>query len=322
MDEITVLEPAGVEVVQPAKTNPALVYLASLPSANSRYVQRVGLNAIAQLLGGTVESLPWHELRYQHTQALRARLIDSELSPASINRMLAALRGTLKQAWRLGLINAEDYQRAVDIQPVRGTKPPRGRDIQPGEIAALIRSCDDTPSGVMDAALIALGVTCGLRRSELAALDVQDYDKTSGALRVRGKGNKTRIVYAANGTRDALDDWLHLRGDEPGPLFCHIYKNGKMNISKHITGKAIYNRIIKLAERAGVVDISPHDLRRTCAGDLLDAGIDISTVAGVLGHANVTTTQRYDRRGDRVKQQAATYLHVPYQKKFLEVNND
>ena len=67
----------------------------------------------------------------------------------------------------------------------------------------------------------------GLRRSELVALNREDYDPASGAVTIRsGKGNKDRLVYTANGSPDALEAWLRHRGDEPGPLFWPVNKGG------------------------------------------------------------------------------------------------
>ncbi len=79
-----------------------------------------------------------------------------------------------------------------------------------------------------------------------------------------------------------------------------------------MTPQAVYNALQKRGAEAGVDDISPHDLRRTLVGDLLDAGADLPTVQRIAGHASPETTSRYDRRGDRTAQAAADLMHVPY----------
>jgi Phage integrase family len=102
-----------------------------------------------------------------------------------------------------------------------------------------------------------------------------------------------------------------VRGDAPGPLFVPVDKAGKMTMRRMI-GSAVLYMLRRRAEDAGVARFSPHDLRRSFVGDLLDAGADISTVQRLAWHAQVTTTQRYDRRGEREKRRAAELLHVPY----------
>jgi site-specific recombinase XerD len=319
MSEIISIPEQAIAATAPLDRNPAAVYLAALSTPGGRRVQRRALDAIAGMLtGGHLDSLafPWASLRYQHTAAIRAQLAE-RYSAATANRMLSALRGVLKQCWRLDLMSAEDYQRAADIANVRGQTLPAGRELAPGEIGGLLATCesDPTPAGVRDAAIIALMYGAGLRRAEVVALDREDYTPETGALAVRhGKGNKARQVWMTNGAADALADWLDLRGNDSGPLFWPINKAGRI-MRRRMTTQAVYNLLARRADEAGVRAFSPHDLRRTFVSDLLDAGADIATVAKLAGHASVTTTARYDRRPEEAKQKAAGLLHIPYHRR-------
>jgi len=179
----------------PIDRNPAAVYLAGL-GLGSRRSQAAALAKIANLLTGSPDILAcnWAALRFQHTAAIRAKLA-AQYAPATVNRILCALRGTLKAAWRLELMTAEDYHRARDLEGARGEALPAGRALSPGEIGALMQACelDTTPAGVRDAALIACLYPGGLRREEVVRLDLGDYSPGDGALTVRhGKRNKAR----------------------------------------------------------------------------------------------------------------------------------
>lgn len=298
-----------------ADEHPAAVYLARL-APGSRRTMREALNTIAGLLTSNrcdIETLDWSALRYQHTAAIRAILADL-YAAATANKMLAALRGVLREAWRLGQMTAEDYHRAADLPAIRGTTPPRGRALSQEELSGLFERCaaDRTAAGFRDAALLGILYGCGLRRSEVVALDLGDYAACEGAVQVRsGKGNKARTSYASAGSRSALEGWLTVRGASPGPLFCPVNKSGKITV-RRLSDQAVRKILLKRAVEAGVAQFSPHDLRRTMIGDLLDAGADISTVQRLAGHANVTTTARYDRRGEATKRKAANLLNVPH----------
>ncbi len=299
-----------------ADQNPALVYLARLQESSRRPMCQ-SLQAIVDIMeqDAGIESFPWHLLQYQHTTAIRTALA-AKYSASTANRHLSALRGVLKEAWRLGYMSAEDEQRATDLKPIKGSTASQaesGRHLSKGEIGALIAACaDGTKTGVRDAAIIAIAYSCGLRRSEVAKLDIGDYDAEQGSLRIRqGKGNKMRVVYVANGAADALQDWLQIRGAGAGALFYGSRRGDNLQNSG-MTDQAIYNILQARAEQSGVKSFTPHDLRRTFAGDMLDAGADISTVQKLMGHSNTSTTAGYDRRDAKAKKAASSLLHVPY----------
>lgn len=308
---------------------PALAYLARL-APGSRRTMRTALETLTWLALGepagdpkdtdrpdptaVITAFPWQRLRYAHTQALRAALAD-RYAPATANKHLAALRGVLREAWRLGLLSGEDYHRAVDLTPVTGTTLPAGRDVTSGEIAALVRVCraDDSPAGARDGALLGTAFTAGLRVSELVALTLADLHPDTGALTIHGgKGRKDRTAYLVTGAAAAVHDWLAARGQAPGALFCPVHRSGAISI-RALSTQAVYNRLQLRARQAGLKHtFSPHDGRRTWIGDLLDAGADLAIVQQLAGHASPTTTARYDRRPEDAKRRATARLHFPW----------
>ncbi len=305
---------AATDAVPAPDRHPAAVYLARL-APGSRRTMRGALDTVASILtSGAADALtlPWHLLRYQHTAAVRAALAE-RYAPATANKTLAALRGVLLEAWRLGLIPADEYHRAADLPAVRGSTLPSGRALTREELRALFAACaDGTPAGARDAALLAALYGGGLRRSEVVALTLADYEPHTGALTVRhGKGEKARIVYVTGGGGQALAAWCMTRGEAVGAFFCPVARNGAITV-RAMTDQAVLAILTRRAATAGVAHFSPHDLRRTFISDLLDNGADIATVQKLAGHASVTTTGRYDRRGEAAKRKAAGLLDVPY----------
>ena len=302
----------------PLDRNPAAVYLAAKPSAVGRRGLQRALDRAAEILTGgcTTNALAvnWAQLRYQHVAALRAALIDQDAKPGTINHLLSALRGVIKEAFNLELIDADTMARIVNIKSVSVSNLPAGRHVDLGDMRRLFDTCtsNDTVVGARDAALLGLLYGCGLRRSEVVALQLTDYDSRSGAVTVRqGKGRKERVVYAPTGGRAAVDAWLARRGDWQGALLAPVTKGGKIQ-HRAISAQAVMHRLRFLADKAGISRFSPHDLRRSFVGELLDAGADISSVQQLAGHSNVSTTQRYDRRPEEAKRRAAELMHVPY----------
>ncbi len=307
--------------------DPGDVYLARL-APGSRRTMRGALNSLAVLLGippvfeqdadgrqheMTYRSCQWAQLRYQHTAALRSLLVEHYAS-STANKMLAALRGVLKEAWQLGYMSSEDYHRARNVQNVRDTTLLRGRALKIGESIALLSACadDDRLAALRDGALLAVMQGAGLRRSEIVGLDLADYDAGADTLRVRrGKGNKDRMVPLSSSAVPSLQDWLAERGTWAGPLFCRTRKGNKV-VQERLSSQAVYKTVQRRAKTALVQEITPHDLRRTFISNLLDAGVDLSTSSELAGHSDPRTTKRYDRRGEATRKQAVDKLHVPY----------
>ncbi|NPV07687.1 MAG: site-specific integrase [Anaerolineae bacterium] len=298
----------------PSDRNPAAVYLAGLSSERARRAMLGRLRYMAGLLGADDPlAVPWHMLPHQHAAAIRARLTESGQAPATIHLNPSAWRGVAREAFNLGLLSADDYARLHPVKNVRGERSPAGRSLSHGKLAALAEACADdaTNVGPWDCAIIGVMYTGGLRREEVPALDLADYHPATGELRVHGKGDRERRVWINNGTGEAMADWLKARGTEAGPLLLPVTRGGRIQ-RRRLNLQTIYDMLARRAEEAGVRSFSPHDLRRTFVGDMLDAGADVVTVQALAGHASPTTMATCDRRPEETKRRAASLLHLPY----------
>lgn len=292
----------------PLSRHPARVYLRSL-GLGSRPTMEGSLNAIANLFGYDLDTLDWAALTYQQTAAIRASLLE-RYAPATAKKMVCALRRVLSEAYKLKLMNADDYENAIALPPIKDCRQLRGRALTGEEISALMRVCADDPThkGKRDAALTAILRGAGLRRAEVVKLAVRDLNLETGALEVRqGKGGKDRTVYLPEGAISYVEDWLEIRGRQQGALLCPVRKGGKI-LRKHLTPQSVLWILQQRAKQAGVKAFSPHDFRRTFCSDLLDAGTDIVTVQKLAGHSSPTTTAKYDRRGEETKRKAVQVL--------------
>lgn len=299
----------------PAERNPAAVYLASLADGPARASMRSTLRHVAATLGHRIDECPWHELRYHHVVALRAQLKASadRSAPATVNKYLSAVRQVAKQAWLLELMPGDAYQRLAAVQGVKGSRLPAGRALDAAEVVALFRACaDGTPAGLRDAAGFALMFGTGLRRAEAVAVRLPDYDRADGSIRVVGKGDMERVVFAPDGAKRTLDAWLVVRGEASGPLLAPVAKGGKVAAGRPMTAQALMLRLRRRAKQAAIKCCSPHDLRRTFVSAALEAGADLAMVQALAGHASPKTTARYDRRPVAAKRAAAQLVHVPF----------
>ena len=156
-----------------------------------------------------------------------------------------------------------------------------------------------------DTCIVAIGLSTGLRVSAIVNIDVEDIDFRTKTIRVVEKGRKTREIKFGDNLRNLLLIWLkdrelYFNGQNSGPLFISQLKQ-RMSVDS--VEKLVKKYTSHLSKR-----ITPHKLRSSAAMNLHGAGVDVLTIASLLGHENITTTQRYVRAYDEDKVNAANIL--------------
>ncbi len=206
------------------------------------------------------------------------------LSPTSLQRLLSSCRSLFRQLIREGLL---DHDPAAGV---RGPKPRRKlpRTLDTDDATRLVDMPADGPRGLRDHAMLELFYSSGLRLSELVGLDWRDLELDAGLVRVRGKGNKTRIVPVGRHAVSALSALCQsLAADAESPVFRG--RNGQ-----RIHPRTVQARLQKLALARGIAQrVHPHMLRHSCASHLLESSGELRAVQELLGHADIATTQIY-----------------------------
>lgn len=283
--------------------NPALLYMMTLGTKQSR--DKVGqlLNHLARIFGyADWLSTPWEKIRQPELLALKTKWEIEKKSPATINLALSVLKGVARQAWMANLMTDHEFTVIQAIKGARGSRATKGRALTPVESSRLIVGCEmksDT-KGIRDAAIIALGIGCGLRRSEIASLRTSSLNAEEQSILVMGKGNKERTVYCSDAVWQRVMRWKDIRDEADGveELLCSVSKGGRINTAKSLTEDAIFKILRSRAKEFGLEIFAPHDLRRTYATRLFELGGDVNVVRQAMGHASILTTQRYDKRGE------------------------
>ncbi len=261
----------------------------------SEHTQRAYLSDVRQLAEAVQQKSPARV----DADDVRAFLAAQHRSraPTTLGRRLASLRTFFKWLVREG---------AREADPTLGLPAPRAprplpRPIAVDDVTALLdapraNGAAADPAALRDQALFELMYGAGLRVGEIVALDVRDLDLVRGDVRVWGKGGKERVVPLPETARNALGAYLDARR-EPGflaqPLFISQRSRGGEPL-RRLTDRDARRRLRKRALEAGLTGrIHPHRLRHSYATHLLDMGADLRAIQELLGHASLSTTQRY-----------------------------
>jgi site-specific recombinase XerD len=264
----------------------------SVPSPTSQRVYRMGVEQFFDWWGASAasEAFSRHLMqRYRVSLEMRA------LAPRTINLRLAAVRKLAEEAAAQAWL---PEAKVIEIRSVKGAKvlgSRAGNWLTRAQAEKLLSLPDiETLKGKRDRALLALFVSAGLRREELATLlrdQMQQRDGRWCLVDLVGKGGRLRTVAIPDWTQQAVALWLEAMPIKEGPVLGKVNKGGRF-VGAGMSAPSIYAVVVEYAERLGV-DFRPHDLRRTYGKLAHKGGAKIEQIQLSYGHASLTTTERY-----------------------------
>ena len=287
-----------------AAVPPAIEWFADIDNQNTRRAYKSDVTGFMRFVGIEIPD----ELRTvtrAHVIAWRKELERQALGASSIRRKLASLSALFAHLCEANSIHDNPVNGVT--RPKEGAnegKTPALSDAQAKRLLSIPSA--DTLKGKRDRAILSVLLYHGLRRAELCAICIKDYDQRRGVptFTVHGKGRKLRYVVVHPGTVELIEDYLDAAGhrkDREGALFRPV-KNPYGTLNKALDGGAIYQSVVKpYALEAGVPlsAMRPHALRATAATNALEHGADIAEVQEWLGHSSISTTRLYDKRKSR-----------------------
>ncbi len=245
-----------------------------------------------------IEGKAWEVVTQEHVLSY-LEYVKEKYATASVCRMLVAIKVFFRFLKREGL---------VPTDPTRYLDSPKLWQLIPevlsiDEVTRLLAAPGDEDAiGARDKAILHVLYASGLRVSELCGLNLTDVDDTR--VRVKGKGNKERIVPIAKSAVEAVDRYLtQWRQNAEGPLF--VTAQGK-----RIDRVMVWKRVKFYAKKAGIdKPISPHTLRHSFATHLLENGADLRVIQEMLGHVSIHTTDRYTHVSQKHLNEAFDRFH-------------
>ena len=248
------------------------------------------------------EFIDWYcsepRLSFNKTVVLRYRihLESRNLAPGTINLRLGSVRRLAYEAADCGLLSPD---LAAGIRRVKGMKNlgvRLGNWMTSEQSQELWQAPDpERLKGKRDRALLAVLLACGLRRHEVVELTfdhLQQREEHWAIVDLIGKAGHVRTIPVPDWVRRVLDDWFAGAGISRGKLFRRVSRAGRV-WGEGMTEKVVWHVVKEFAKKVGIVNLAPHDLRRTCARLCRSAGGELEQIQFLLGHVSVQTTERY-----------------------------
>jgi site-specific recombinase XerD len=227
-------------------------------------------------------------------QRYRTHLEARGLAPSSLNLYLTVLRKLAQEAAANGILSQDMAASIIAVKGARQKGTRLGTWLTLEQAQALLRApAGDGLRARRDQALLALLVGCGLRRSELATLELERIQQREGRwviVDLEGKGSRVRSVPMPAWAKAAVDRWTAAAAIEGGRLFRAISQ--KRQVGEALTAQAVYLIVKGYAEQLGI-EIAPHDLRRTFAKLAHRGRSPLEQIQLSLGHDSILTTERY-----------------------------
>ena len=208
-------------------------------------------------------------------------------TPKTIQRHLSSAKGFFKFLKKNSIIDSSPFEL------VKAPKTPSylPEVLSPEDVSQLLNFKPSDALEIRDLAIVELMYSSGLRVSETANINLDDFEEEMSFLRVLGKGAKTRLVPIGRYAKNAIDNWIYERikySRDSNALFINL-KGSRLSV------RSIQLRLKRLAVKQGLPPIHPHMLRHSFATHMLESSGDLRTIQELLGHSSLSSTQIYTK---------------------------
>jgi len=241
----------------------------------STYLQNIGISSYKNIDENTCSG--WVGDLYQHKN-----------NPRTIHRHLSAAKGFFKFLKKNSLVATSPFE--LVTAPKAASYLPEV--LSPEDVELLLNFKPENVLEVRDLALIELMYSSGLRVSEVAGIDLTDFEEEMSFLRILGKGSKVRIVPVGRFAIAAVENWINEREKFSNPDIPALFINLK---GTRLTVRSMQMRLARISTKQGLPRVNPHMLRHSFATHMLESSGDLRTIQELLGHSSLSTTQIYTK---------------------------